>query len=238
MRPPIELWQIAADLEPLAGGNRSTVVRTRGLTQNLVFKSTHRTAEQLHWLLEVHDIARSCGFVVPELIAPVSGALVHNGWTCERLIEGRAFRADEMSELTPLIACFQDATAAVPQRPGFLSSCELLEQTSGGDVDLAAMPSDLVALCRAAWSAVADRRQAVVHGDLNPTNMIRCLDGRIALLDWDESRRDLVLFDQCQSSEDNDVVVRARLAWEVACCWQMEPDYARHIARRLRTATL
>nr|WP_242532273.1 phosphotransferase [Salipiger thiooxidans] len=56
------------------------------------------------------------------------------------------------------------------------------------------MPAKVVARCRGLWSAVSEQTEAVIHGDINPGNLIRCSDGSIALIDWDECRRDLVLF--------------------------------------------
>nr|WP_286193432.1 phosphotransferase [Boseongicola sp. H5] len=95
------------------------------------------------------------------------------------------------------------------------------------------MPPSLVARCRKSWSAMSGQRQAVIHGDINPGNLIRCVDGRTALIDWDECRRDLVLFDTAMLGDCSEEEQSARLAWEVACSWQLEPDYARRIASSL-----
>jgi hypothetical protein len=53
------------------------------------------------------------------------------------------------------------------------------------------------------------------------------------LLDWDECRRDLVLFDLGHLSKVGTVERRALLAWEVACSWMIEPDHARRVAQRI-----
>lgn len=44
----------------------------------------------------------------------------------------------------------------------------LLTAERGGDVDLRRMPAEVVAMCRAAWSALACAANAVVHGDPAP----------------------------------------------------------------------
>jgi Ser/Thr protein kinase RdoA (MazF antagonist) len=59
-------------------------------------------------------------------------------------------------------------TTGRAQRPGFASTRDLLTAERGGDVDLRRMPAEVVALCRAAWSAPACTTNAVVHGDPGP----------------------------------------------------------------------
>lgn len=235
MRPPIERWGITADLVPLADGQRNLSFRTDGIGPGLelVFKSTRRAEAALRWLSTVQKIARDVGFVVPEQIESRNGRLIEDDWTCECFVEGEHFSPDELPSAVPLIAAFHEATDDIPQRPGFLSSQDLIEQDRGGDVDLRAMPADLVSRCRDAWQAVSWQKQAIIHGDLNPGNLIRCPDGRAALIDWDECRRDLILFDIAVVGESSEQERRACLGWEVACSWQLEPSHARQMADRL-----
>lgn len=235
MRPPIESWGIDAGLRPLAGGHRNLAFVTvcPKLRQQLVFKSTRRTEPALEWLSAVQKIAEDVGFVVPRLIASQNGKLVERGWTCEPYVDGNHASADELPYIRPQIVAFHAATKEIPQRPGFLSSQDLIELECGGDVDLRAMPTNLVGRCRGLWSAVSEQTEAVIHGDINPSNLIRCPDGKIALIDWDECRRDLVLFDLAVLGLGSEEEQSARLAWEVACSWKIEPDHARQIASRL-----
>jgi hypothetical protein len=231
--PPTWLWDVTAEVRPLAGGHRNLAFRTIGLSQDVVFKSTRRPDAGLRWLLRVQDVARHSGFVVPKMMPSRRGALVEDGWTCETFVAGAALAAPEMPEILPLIRRFHDLAAKTVQRPGFRSSRSLLRTQAGGDVDLGAMPPALVQTCRVAWRAIAEGPQSVVHSDLNPGNLLRCPDGRIALLDWDECRRDLVVFDLGQLRAPDPVEARALLAWEVACSWRIEPDHARRLAQRL-----
>lgn len=96
------------------------------------------------------------------------------------------------------------------------------------------MPADVVALCRGAWRALPDTPTCVVHGDLAPGNVLRLSDGRFVLLDWDECRVDLPLFDSAPHAPKSKAETRAHLAWEVACSWAREPAYARYMAAQLR----
>lgn len=231
--PPTWLWDVTAEVQPLTGGHRNLAFRTVGLAQDLVFKSTRRADAAHRWLLGVQELARVSGFVVPQMIPSRHVLMVDTGWTCETLLDGQTVAAQEMPLILPLIQRFHALTANLRQRPGFRSSRALLRARAGGDVDLDAMPPALARACRAAWKAVAAGPDSVVHGDLNPGNLLRCADGRIALLDWDECRRDLVAFDLGQLRAPDPAEARALLAWEVACSWQIEPDHARWLAQRL-----
>lgn len=234
MAPPIALWGVSAPVEPLLGGHRNQVWRTRGLAQELVFKTTIRSEAAMAWLLPVQEVARDCGFDVPELRRCLNGTYVAAGWTCETLMKGAVLPRAGLSALGPSLAPFHSGTTGWLQRPGFESSQALISVPSGGDVDLTRVPADVVALCRAAWAAVQAAQLSVVHGDLAEGNVLRGPNGRIVLLDWDECRVDLALFDTAPHAPKSDAERRAHLAWEVACSWQREPEYARDLAERLR----
>ena len=233
IRPPAHLWGVSAALEPLSGGHRNAVFRTVGLDEELVFKSTRRPPEAIDWLREVHDLARAAGFTVPRMLETREGALVAQGWTCEPYIPGDPCDPADLPEVRDALSRFHDLARDMPQRPGVLSSQDLLGAERGGDVDLGAMPAAVVALCREAWGAVSDGVMTLVHGDLNFANLLRCPDGRVTLIDWDECRRDLSLFDLAVLPGARAVEARALLAWEAACSWHREPDYARTMAGRL-----
>jgi hypothetical protein len=232
--PSIDLWGINAPLEPCLGGNRNLVFRTRGLSVEKVFKSTKRSPDALGWLLDVHRLARQCGFVVPSLIASVHGRLSEGGWTCEEFVDGTPFSSEDMPKISQAVQKFHALAVGLSQRPGFASSTKLVEMDVGGDIDLAAMPLDLAQTCRSAWSAFSGFPLTIVHGDLNVGNLIHCPDGRAALIDWDECRRDVVIFDLGQLRSASPIERKALLAWEVACSWQIEPEHAQQVAERLR----
>lgn len=245
--PPIHLWGIAAALEPVGGGSRNAVVRTSGLKRDLVFKSTRRSEAALLWLGPVMQAAEEAGLSVPHLIPTLDGPLLGSGWTCEPWIEGRPFAPNDIPALAPLIDAFHAATPDTPQRPGCLSSLDFLEATSGGDVDLVAMPADLIVMCRRAWRKAATDAQSerqsgetgeigVIHGDLNAGNLIHT-DRGPALLDWDETRVDVRAFDRLRTRPETATRTEktAALAWEVASSWTIEPDHARLCARILES---
>lgn len=233
-QPPVSLWRVSASIERLSGGHRNQVWRTRGLPQDVVFKSTTRSEQALAWLSPVQDVARRCGFVVPEMMRSANGQFSEAGWTCEGFVEGEAVPRNGLAEVAAFLADVHVQTQGWDQRPGFLSSSALLSHELGGDVDLSQMPADVVALCRGAWRALPDTPTCVVHGDLAPGNVLRLSDGRFVLLDWDECRVDLPLFDSAPHAPKSKAETRAHLAWEVACIWAREPAYARYMAAQLR----
>ena len=116
-------------------------------------------------------------------------------------------------------------TAGWPQRPGWRSSGDLLDAQTGTKIDLAAMPPEGVARCRAAWARLRGRPTCVVHGDPNPGN-IRMTAGRVALIDWDEAHVDVADFDLALPRDAAglgearyDIAAQASAAWEAAICW-------------------
>ncbi|MDA5556543.1 phosphotransferase [Shimia sp. MMG029] len=233
-RPPLDLWGIHAPLEELTGGNRNTVWRTRGLPKDLVFKSTQRSEVAMAWLSEVQAIARAAGLNVPQMHCSLSDAWTPEGWICEDFVQGAAIPPAAASDLSAPLNRFHEMSRAVSQRPGFCATADLLTRAAGGDVDLTQMPADLVALCRAAWSAVQTTPLSVVHGDLAQGNLLRNPLGHLWLIDWDECRRDLPLFDRVMLEPLGPLAHRAHLAWEVACGWQREPEYACRLEKDLR----
>lgn len=229
--PQPEAWGLDGVPHPLQGGARNQVFRLNGH----VFKSTRRSEAALAWLGPVQTAARAAGFLVPRLLRSRRGRWSEQGWTCETFIEARPSERGNLTRIVGQMARFHTATRDMAQRPGFASALALLDSPSGGDVDLSALPPDLAEACRAAWWAVRQGPVTVVHGDLNPSNLLWNKDNQPVLLDWDECRRDLILFDQVPLSESGPAAEKAALAWEIACCWHVEPQRAKVLADVLLT---
>ena len=195
------------------------------------------------WLVEVQKEARCAGFVVPNFVRSRRGNLVENGLTLEEWVDGVAASRAQRREALPLVHRFRAATRERRQRPGFVSSVELLRVDRGGDVDLACMPEDLVSACRRVWSGLVSEPVSAVHGDLSEGNVLVTGTGDFALIDWDEARVDASILDEIalDGFDDEGVaapsrrseVLAALEAWEVAASWAIEPVYARRAARRL-----
>ncbi len=235
-KPPTEYWGVDAAIEPLPGGNRNLAFRTLGSDNDLVFKTTRREPAAIEWLLPVLDLAQQSGFIVPKPIKSRNGYYVEQGWTCELYLRGQTFTGQDVNQVAARLLFFQKATQEMLQRPGFLSASDLIGRDFGGDVDLRLMPVDIVAICREAWSQTMKLPKSVVHGDLNAANLIWTIDGGIGLVDWDETRVDASLFDGFHAGLGHPGAASeaAVLAWEVACSWKLEPDYANRMAEKLR----
>ena len=218
---------------PLAGGHRNCAYQVRGATRNFVLKSTRRDEAAIDWLLDVHQIAQEQGIIVPAFQRGKNGCLVQEGWTLETLIEGEHPATLPIDWLQAVMPKFHDATLNFSQRPGFASSLDLLRIETGADVDLGKMPIDLVRALRKAWREASGSPQAVVHADINVSNLVEISNGGFALLDWDETRVDFSFYDEVQfvGTQSNDAVERAAKAYEIACSWHVEPEYARSLAQ-------
>lgn len=222
-------WGRSGPLVPRGAGARHAVWRC----EDLVIKSTNRAEPALRWLAPVHARARAAGLIVPEPVPALSGLLVSGGWTAERFLPGPGASARDLQELAPRIEAFHRLSRGVPPRPGVPGMAALLREGRGGDVTLWAMPRRLAQVIRAAFVAVASEPAGLVHGDLNPGNVILTPNGP-ALVDWDESRADHLFLDLAPLGVRQSVRQRrAALAYEVACCWSLEPERARRLARRL-----
>jgi Ser/Thr protein kinase RdoA (MazF antagonist) len=241
-RPPVlAAWgRDATVLERLGGGHRNRVwaVRVGGRRHAARDSGGSRSGPALDWELDLLQELAGAGFTVPLPVPTLDGRRRVGGLVVTTWLEGdppaseRDWRqvADELARLHRL-------TVGRRQRPGFASTRELLTRSGGGDVDLDLMPAEVVALCRAAWSALACTA-AVVHGDPGPQNL-RLRGGRVGLLDWDESRVDCPELDLAWLPLDRlgtrrEAARTAAEAWEVANGWTVEPDHARRRLAELR----
>lgn len=223
MTPPLTAWGLIGIAQPLPGGHRNTVLRVG----DHVLKTTRRSEAALRWLGPLQDIGAHQGLNAPRLIPSLRGSLNIDGWTCEAYLPGTPTSPERVARAMTTI---HHAAKDMPPRPDCPGSRQLQTDMVGGDIDLSVMPPDLVARLRAAWAALP-RDQTAIHGDLNPSNILTQEDGRIVLIDWDEARFDSPIFDQVTWSDDNPNHIKAAMAWEIACCWRVEPERARHLAR-------
>ena len=228
-------WGEFLFLHALAGGYRNAAFLVERNGKHYVAKTSRRSEHALAWLTRVHAAAQTAGFVVPGLVPSQHGRLLENTFTLEPYLTGRPFTTPELPTLRPYLERFHDLTCGFSQRPGFASSLDLLVAERGGDVDFRPMPAKLVQTCREAWLVFQHEAQSVIHGDLNPSNLLWTADS-LALLDWDESRVDAPSFDLLALNNRAALSAAERRgldAWEVAVCWLIEPEHARNIASQL-----
>jgi hypothetical protein len=181
----------------------------------------------------VQAAAIHAGFAVPALIPAVDGRLAPGGWTLEPFAAGPM--AQDLRPFADRIAALHRHMPTLPQRPGFASLPALLDRMQGGDVDLTLLPAPLIPRLRAAWHPFAKATCQPIHGDLSPANIVLGPNGP-CLIDWDEARVDLPFLDLRTAQASTPAQDRAHLALEIASCWQQEPDHARRLLARFKSA--
>jgi Ser/Thr protein kinase RdoA (MazF antagonist) len=233
----LRAWSRSARVEgPLGGGYRNRLWAVRVGGRRYAARLSARPAPALDWEIGLLRFLRAADMRAPEALGARDGRSHVDGLVLFSWLDGhppgseRDWRlvAGELDRLHTL-------TRGWPQRPGFRSSQQLLEERVGGDVRLDLMPEDAVRRVRAAWRALAGEPTSVVHGDLAAGNIL-LEGGRAGLVDWDEARVDVSLFDlallplnlsRVLGAERMALARRAAVAWEAANGWAAEPAYAR-----------
>jgi Ser/Thr protein kinase RdoA (MazF antagonist) len=221
----------AARIEPLSGGVANEVWSVRVHGQPGVGRLGSRSDADLAWETELlHHLDRE-GLAVPLPIPTIDGRSFVDGLMVMTYVEGGPPQTkSDWHRVADSLRLLHRLTQGWPQRPGWRSSTDLLQEETGTRIDLSAMPLEGVVRCRAAWMRLAGQRTCVVHGDPNERN-IRMTSDRVALIDWDESHVDVPDLDLALphnaadlDGPSYDIAAQASAAWEAAVCW--DDDYA------------
>lgn len=228
-----------ARLEPLAGGVANQVWRVRVDGQVAVARLGTRGDTDLAWETDLLRHLDGQGLAVPVPVATTDGRLFADGLVVMTYVQGGPPETEaDWRRVAETLRRLHRLTRGWPQRPGWRSSTDLLRAETGTRIDLAAMPPEAVARCRAAWARLAGRQTCVVHG--NPTaGNIRMTADRVALIDWDETHVDVPELDLALphnaaglAGDALDTAGQASAAWEAAVCW--DDDHAREMLARVR----
>jgi Ser/Thr protein kinase RdoA (MazF antagonist) len=110
---------------------------------------------------------------------------------------------------------------------------ELFSHRRSVDADLDQVPAETARLLTDVFAEFVNVPVSLIHGDPNALNIrIDDLD-QVWLLDWDESRIDVIWHDLSNlgvpvlAPADHQRAQRLSNAWEALNAWTTEPDYAR-----------
>ena len=224
----LALWGAdAARVERLAGGVANDVWSVRIGGKLAVGRLGSRSNADLGWGVALLLHLDREGLAVPVPIPSMDGRFFADGLMVMRYIDGGPPETEaDWHRVGETLRELHRLTRGWPQRPGWRSSTDLLHAETGTRIDLAAMPPEGVARCRAAWARLLGRETCVVHGDHNPGN-VRMTADRVALIDWDEAHVDVPDLDLVLpynaaglQGEAYDIAAQASAAWEAAVCWE------------------
>ena len=225
------LWgEDAARIQPLAGGVANDVWSVRVHGKLAVGRLGGRSDADLAWEAELLQHLDREGLTVPVPIPTTDGRLFADGLMVMTHMEGGPPETEaDWRRVANTLRRLHRSTQGWPQRPGWRSSTDLLHAETGTRIDLATMPPEGVARCRAAWARLIGRQICVVHGNPGNPGNVRMTAKRVALIDWDESHvdvsdLDLVLPHNAAGLEGSarDIAEQASAAWEAAICWDDE----------------
>lgn len=233
MTLPVDAWSGLKLIEPVLDGNRNEVWRASRDGREFAVRRSRRSEASLQWELELMDFLDEHDFVVPAVVSTDSNDPHHEGIVVQRWIDGRTPTSDlDWSGVASELKRLHAITKRHRQRPGCCTVLELAERWVSVDADLGALPARDRTLLIDVLARFDDVPTAVVHGDPGPSNLRITDSGSVGLLDWDESRVDVVWHDLSNLGVavlDRDEQHRAELlshAWEAANGWTLEPDYA------------
>jgi Ser/Thr protein kinase RdoA (MazF antagonist) len=227
--------------ERLPGGSRNEVWRGTSPAGQVVVRRSRRTAESLAWELDLMAELDTAGFVVPVPIKTDNDRASSDGVIVQRWIEGRPPSSiDDWRLVADELQRVHRFTRGRAQRPGCIVTTELTRVSQSVDASMALVPDHVATQLLKVFSEFGDVETSVIHGDPGPANIRIGFDGRVGLLDWDESRVDLVFHDlsnlgvQVLSDRDHARALDLSDAWETVNAWVTEPDYARRRLAELR----
>lgn len=230
----------AVRIERLTGGVANDVWSVLVHGKLAVGRLGRRSAADLTWEMELLQYLDSKGLTVPVPIPTNDGRLFVDGLVVMTYVEGGPPETeDDWHRVAATLRQLHQLTVGWPQRPGWRSSIDLLNSSSGTKVNLEDMPPEGVARCRAAWARLIGRSMSVVHGDARNRGNIRIMPSRVALIDWDESHLDVPDLDLALphnaaglDREALDIASQASAAWEAAVCW--DDDFSKRRLAEVR----
>jgi Ser/Thr protein kinase RdoA (MazF antagonist) len=239
---PTRGWDGLQLVERLTGGHRNEVWAGMLGDTPVAVRRSRRSPASLQWELELLvELARR-GFHVAEPIATSDGSMTHDGIVVQRWVSGRQPSSDaDWTLVAAELVRLHDDCRDIEQRPDCCFVTELFTHRRSVDADLDAVPTDTATLLGDVFAEFVDVPISLIHGDPDESNIRIDDHERVWLLDWDESRIDVVWHDFSNlgvpvlKPADHQRAQRLSDAWEALNAWTTEPDYARQRLARLLT---
>jgi Ser/Thr protein kinase RdoA (MazF antagonist) len=216
------------------GGHRNEVWVGHRSGDPVAVRQSKRSPSSLSWELELLVWLSNEGFWVPTPIATDAGELSSHGVVVQRWLEGREPSSEfDWRSVAAELQRVHRVGVHLTQRPGCVTVLEATPTSVSGDADFSALPRDVVEVVLSAFASAANAATSLIHGDPGAANIRIDENGRVGLLDWDESRVDVVWHDlsnlgvQVLSDEHHAQALQVSDAWEAVNAWVVEPSYAR-----------
>jgi Ser/Thr protein kinase RdoA (MazF antagonist) len=241
----VDAWPGLELVNPAIGGHRNEVWFGHFRDRPVSVRQSCRSEASLAWELQLLCTLIKRGFLVPAPVACETGSLSSEGVVVQDWIDGHEPSSDDEWGLVADELMHLHATCAdVAQRPGCMAVTDLTATSRSVDADMSAAPIEVAEVILGIFNSYRHIPVSLIHGDPNASNIRITNDGRVALLDWDESRVDVVWHDlsnlgiQVLSDVDHERAQRLSNAWETANAWVAEPEYAQRRYAALRNSLL
>ena len=238
---PVSAWSGVELIEPVDEGNRNEVWRGTLAGESVAVRRSRRSPASLEWELSLIGNLHAAGFVVPTVVTADDGSQSIDGVVVQRWIEGRPPSSDaDWHAVAAELRRLHALTPQPRQRPDCCVVTELSAQRTSVDADLDAIASADRAVIESVFETFVGVPTSVIHGDPDPSNIRITADGQVGLLDWDESRVDVVFHDlsnlgvRVLDVDDHERAQDLSNAWEATNAWTAEPLYATSRMQRLR----
>jgi Ser/Thr protein kinase RdoA (MazF antagonist) len=229
----VDAWPGLQLVNPAIGGHRNEVWFGELCDRTVSVRQSCRSEASLAWELQLLCTLSNRGFLVPAPIACNIGTLSHDGVVVQEWIDGHEPSSDdEWSLVATELMRLHASCADVAQRPGCMAVTDLTATSRSVDAEMSAIPTDATDVILGIFNSYRHISVSLIHGDPNASNIRITNDGRVALLDWDESRVDVVWHDlsnlgiQVLGDADHAGAQRLSNSWEAANAWTAEPGYA------------
>jgi Ser/Thr protein kinase RdoA (MazF antagonist) len=230
----VEAWSGLHLVHPAVGGHRNEVWFGLQNGEPVSVRRSRRSVASLKWELDLLCTLTERGFSVAVPIHSDSGALSHDGIVVQQWVTGHEPATDaEWKSVADELMRVHASCSDISQRPACCVVTELTLTSQSVDADIFAIPSDVAGYLLGIFDQFRHVPVSLIHGDPGPSNIRITDEGRVAFLDWDESRVDLTWHDlsnlgiQVLPEAEHMQALQLSDAWEAANAWALEPAYAR-----------